>query len=322
MISGCGLRGRGGRCGRHWAQLRLDLLALLLGQLLALLDLPLLRLDPRLVCLRLDDRHLRRHRVVAAAAELGALALERARLGGLEPGLVLVARNGVELAAQRRDPPRVDDVVGLQRQHHRRVAGHHHLLEGHGLVRVLVAPQVLLARHLDLERLAAGRRRLVDGRVLAARLGDRVGAGGGRVADVVQEDVGDDRDHGHDRAGGHGPAQLERRVARDLGRLAAAPRPEAEQRVEEDRPDRPDHRQADEEDDLVEVVDLLRVLRRPGLGREHVRPGGCREQEQAATAPSGKEQRDSGGPGLGSTSHRRAILYGRGSGGPSARKAG
>ena len=115
-------------------------------------------------------------------------------------------------------------------------------------------------------------------------------------------DERDDRDHDHDRGRADRPAELERRVARDLRRLAPAARAEAEQRVEQDGPDHPDHGQADEEDDLVERVDLLRVRRRARLGREHVRPRGAGKHEHAATT-AGKEQRDSGGPGLGSTSH-------------------
>ncbi len=44
-------------------------------------------------------------------AELGALAVVRADLVGLEPGVVDTPRDRVDLAAERRDPPAVDDVA-------------------------------------------------------------------------------------------------------------------------------------------------------------------------------------------------------------------
>src|SRR5437764_8404355 len=56
------------------------------------------------------------HVGVVAAAELRALPAEDRALHAvrdLEPRVVRVARHGVELAAQPRDPPGVDDVLGL-----------------------------------------------------------------------------------------------------------------------------------------------------------------------------------------------------------------
>ncbi len=111
------------------------------------------------------------------------LTLVGAHLVGLEPGAVDAARDGVELAAERRHPPAVDDVgrvdldgtVGVDRDDElvvgedvgkalplldrgrtrppSRPAGRRVL----GWRRVLVAPDPLLADGLDLQRLGARR---------------------------------------------------------------------------------------------------------------------------------------------------------------------
>ena len=89
---------------------------------------------------------------------------------------------------------------------------------------------------------------------------------------------------------------------------ATAPGPVAEQRVEECRPHQADHRQADEQDDLVERVRLDRVLGRAGLWCQQVGTGRCRQQKRRDERQAGSaDQRGPGG--VGSTSHRRAILY-------------
>jgi hypothetical protein len=106
---------------------------------------------------------------VVAPAQLGALAAVDAGLGDLEPGVVRVARDGVELAAELGDPPGVGDVLRDDVQGHRRVRRDHHLLVRERVVErvvvpvgIRVPPDVLLAVDLDVERLAAGRRALVD----------------------------------------------------------------------------------------------------------------------------------------------------------------
>ena len=65
------------------------------------------------------DDHARGHRRVVEAAQLRALADVRALLVGLEPGVVRDARDRLDLAAELRDPPAVDD-VGARRSSGRR----------------------------------------------------------------------------------------------------------------------------------------------------------------------------------------------------------
>ena len=77
--------------------------------------------------------------------------------GRLEPRVVAVAGDGVELAAELRDPPGVDDVGRLDVEHDGRVRRHDHLLVGVGQAErvglaaraVRVAPDVLAAGHAD-----------------------------------------------------------------------------------------------------------------------------------------------------------------------------
>ena len=112
------------------------------------------------------------HVGVVAAAQLGALAGEDDLLltlgdrvrRDLEPGLVRVARDRVELAAELRDPPGVDDVVGGDVQQHGHADRHDHVGvdEQVVLAGVAVAPHVLLAVDGDLhlralDRLEVGR---------------------------------------------------------------------------------------------------------------------------------------------------------------------
>src|SRR4051794_18745689 len=73
-------------------------------------DVLALVLDPGLVLVNRQGDHPRAHVGVVVTTELGALALVDAGLGDLEPGLVRVTRRRVGLAAELRDPPRVDHV--------------------------------------------------------------------------------------------------------------------------------------------------------------------------------------------------------------------
>src|SRR4051812_37973131 len=88
-------------------------LALRCERLLGAEDVLALVLDPRLVLVDGEGDHARAHVSVVVTTELRALALVDARLRDLEPGFVRVARRRVGLAAELRDPPRVDDVRGV-----------------------------------------------------------------------------------------------------------------------------------------------------------------------------------------------------------------
>src|SRR4051812_8301127 len=100
-------------------------------------DVLALVLDPGLVLVDREGDHTCAHVSVVVTTELCALALVDAGLGDLEPGLVGVARRGVGLAAELRDPPRVDDVRGVDLQRDRGVDRHVHVG-----VRVDRAPRV------------------------------------------------------------------------------------------------------------------------------------------------------------------------------------
>src|ERR1044071_3854653 len=203
------------------------LLALLRALLLGGLDVGLAVAEPALVLVDGHGAHAGGHVRVVAPAQLGALAEEDgpARLGpelagDLEPGVVGVAGDGVELAAELRDPPGVRDVLGVDVERHRRVDGDDQLLVGEGraevgaglaVVAVGEAPEVLLAVDADVQRLAVGRQ-------ATARVGEleAVGRGLRRVADVVELDERDDREDDQDQRGADRPADLQARVAADL----------------------------------------------------------------------------------------------------------
>ena len=107
---------------------------------------------------------------VVAPAQLGALAGEElpAACRDLEPGVVGVAGDGVELAAELRDPPGVRDVLGVDVERDRRVRPgrpsprrRRRVQRRVGaVVGVGVAPDVLLAVDADVQRLAVGRQLL------------------------------------------------------------------------------------------------------------------------------------------------------------------
>ena len=76
-------------------------------------------------------------------------------------------------------------------------------------------------------------------------------------------------DH-EDHRGAHGPADLEVRVAVDLGGDAALAGAELDQRVEQRALDADEDHDRDREDDLVERVDGVGVRRAARLGRQRV----------------------------------------------------
>src|SRR5207248_10045910 len=88
---------------------------------LALRRQRLLRLQDRLALLRQPGpelvgryrAHLGEHVGVVVAAQLGTLPPVHARLRDLEPGVVVVARDRVGLAAERWNPPGVGHVRGV-----------------------------------------------------------------------------------------------------------------------------------------------------------------------------------------------------------------
>ena len=200
--------------------------------------------------LRLADRlHRGGHRSMLGAAELGAATGERSGSLRLEPRVIRTARYGVDLAAERRDPPAVDDVGGDHLEVDDPVHGHHEVVERELTARVAVEPVVLMALDLDLE---AARR-----------------PGGRRVLDLRQlhEDERDDdreQQHRHDR-----PGHLDARVAsylRALGLARAIASSVADEEDDERRLDDDEHEARHEKDEDVRVVDRLGVLRR-GLDR-------------------------------------------------------
>ena len=94
------------------------------------------------------------------------------------------------------------------------------------------------------------------------------GAGVRRVADAGELDERDDGEDDEDQRGADRPADLQARVAADLGGDGALARPELEQRVEQRALDADEDDERDDEDDLVERVDLVGVRRAAGLGRQ------------------------------------------------------
>ena len=125
-----------------------------------------------------------------------------------------------------------------------------------------------------------------------------VRAGGGRVLDVVQVEEGHHGEDHEDRGGSDGPADLERRVAADLVRSAAAAGAVLHERPDQRAPDEQEDHDPDVERDLVERVDVIRVLRPARLGRERVRESSRRrDQDRDCGRRKGGEEQASGHAG-------------------------
>src|SRR5438067_1616503 len=103
----------------------------------------------------------REHRRVIDAAELRALALVAAGLIRLEPEVVRVAWDGLNLAAERRDPPAVDDVRRDHIEIDDGTGRHVQRTDRASPSRVVELPVVLMALDRDVNRIA-GSRRVVD----------------------------------------------------------------------------------------------------------------------------------------------------------------
>ena len=178
----------------------------MLGHLL----LPLLGGEPRVEGGLVEHLHLGQHLGVVQATQLGALTLVRPGPVGLEPGRRRAAGDGVDLAAQRGNPPRVHDVpvrsgdLEPDRTSRRRAQ----VVDRDDTVRVAIFPGELLTDHLDLERPAAG-------------------GGAGHVGDPRQLDEHEDRDQEEDHDRADGPGQLEPVGAVDLNAVGVAWAPPA-----------------------------------------------------------------------------------------------
>src|SRR6266849_1831969 len=88
--------------------------------------------------------HARAHRLVVEAAELGALPVVRADSVGLEPAVIRLARDRLDLPAELRDPPAVHDVVRLDGEENDLVGRHIQVVDRAGSVRVVELPVVLM----------------------------------------------------------------------------------------------------------------------------------------------------------------------------------
>ncbi len=190
--------------------------------------------------------HRGRHRCVLDPAELRALPAVDAGRGGVEPRLVDHARNGVELAPERRDPPRVDDLEVGCRDLEPHVLVHRgaQAIDRDDPVGVLEVPVVPIALHLDVDPAARRARR-------------------GHVLDVgqLQEDEAADRHEDQHRR--DGPRELEVRVAVHLGAVLAACPPAAIANDEEEQRslNEQEDRAREDRHPVVRLVDRLGVRR-------------------------------------------------------------
>src|SRR5436305_695685 len=157
--------------------------------------------------LRLHD-HARLHRRVEDAAELAALAAVLPELPRAEPRVVGHARDGVELAAERGNPPAVVDVLRVDVDLHDLTGGRVQLVDRDRAVRVRELPVELVRVDADVQRSTRGRPRrdVLDPR------------------ELVEDERDDAReDHDRDRC----PDQLEPRGAVDLRAFRVARPPAA-----------------------------------------------------------------------------------------------
>src|SRR6185312_10594912 len=244
-----------------------------LGRFVPGLDALLLFLDEFFEAFRRDDFDRGPHRRVGLAREGGGLAGEFALGVGAEEDMGVLARDRVHLGCQVGDAPRMDDVGRFEFQFDRGVDRDHQLPVAEGTVRVVVAPQPLLAGRLDHQRLAF--------EVLAVQRGE---PGGGRLRGRERVAGEDDAQHEEDdceaREGAR-DAQLQARLSGHGGGRSAAPAAPTSDRAEQSEVDRDDNQEGGEEADPNERVYLAgarRVRRQGGAilitasGHDAVRP--------------------------------------------------
>src|SRR5436190_3838900 len=214
-------------------------------------------LDPGVVLLGRDDVDPHQHRRVLDSTELGALAAEGAEPVREEGHAVDLAGDGVELAAERGDPPAMGDVRGHDLELDLAVVRDLHPVDRDRAVRVVELPVELVA--FDPDRLGARCRRCV--------------LDAGDLREDERRNCGEDQDRG-DR-----PRDLEVRMADhlwplDLARPAGAPVLEDEE--QQRRLDDHEDRARDGEDQPVDRADpaFVGIARRdrrkpavPGRGR-------------------------------------------------------
>ena len=223
-----------------------------------------------LLRLRPDDRV---HRGVERAAELGALTFEAALFRRLEPRVVGAARDRLDLAAERRDPPAVDHV--------RR----HDLEIDHGAGRDVQRPdRAGLVRRVRVVELPVEL-------VALDRDVDRVGRGGrgGDAGQLVEDEARDDGED-HDRE--CGPDQLEPRVPvnlRSLDLAAAAAAPVLPDEDDEQRLDEDEDGRREAEDEEVGVSDVRRV-RGGGRDRSEAAVPGCSDASRRKREQHGENE--------------------------------
>ncbi len=131
---------------------------------------------------------------------------------------------------------------------------------------------------------------------------------------LVELDEGEGGQDDEDERGADRPADLQARVAADLGRHEPLARAELDQRVEEGALDADEDDDRDGEDQLVERVDLVGVGRAPALGRERIGESGAGEGQQRGQGDEdgeGEAARTSGGRGPGPGQGARIVFTGR-----------
>ena len=203
----------------------------------------------------------REHLRVVDPAELRALAEEDPRLLRLEPRPVHGSGNGVELSAELRDPPRVDDVP--VRRSDEELDGpalrRSHPVHRDDAVRVPVLPRELRADDLDDEvLLAAGRGRHV--------LDDR----------QLDEHEGSDRAQDEHRSDRPGQLQPVRPVdLRPVGIAGATPSPVPDDEEDQQALDEHEDREGKGRDEPVALADRLGVRRLGCHRREAAVPAEC-----------------------------------------------